>query len=277
MSVMLQNSDLRLGLGCSRLGSVNGATGNEARELIQAALDEGVRFFDTSDIYAQGDSERYLGEVVGHREDCIICTKGGKYLSLKFRFLAPAKLIIRWITHRLPSVRQGVLKARARPMPTCWDRVYLQKSLYASLRRLKRGCVDIYMLHSPPVEVIRQGNAISALEEVLAMGKIRHIGVSADNAEVVSAALDDPRVSVIQLPLHLGDDSFTPLVSRAKRQGVVIVAREILSGARLEDKGSDGFVAQRIREVVAKPDIAITLIGTTKLNHLAAAINAARG
>ena len=57
----LSQSDLALGLGCSRLGSVNGATGTEARDLLQAALDQGVRFFDTSNIYAQGDSERYSG------------------------------------------------------------------------------------------------------------------------------------------------------------------------------------------------------------------------
>lgn len=276
MSAFLPQSDLRLGLGCSRLGSVNGATGSEARDLIQDALDQGVRFFDTSNIYAQGDSERYLGEVIGDRADCIICTKGGKYLSLKNRMLTPAKVLIRWMTRRLPWARQSVSKARAWPMPTRWDGPFLRRSLDSSLDRLKRSSVDIYMLHSPPAEIIGQGHAIAALEEARVAGKIRHIGVSADDSDAVSAALDDPRVSVIQLPLHAGDNSYDPLILRAKQQGVAIIAREILSGATHDTNDRDGFVAQRIREVVAKPDIAITLIGTTKRPHLGAAIDAAR-
>jgi aryl-alcohol dehydrogenase-like predicted oxidoreductase len=275
MSAFLPLSDLRLGLGCSRLGSVNGATGAEARDLIQDALDQGVRFFDTSNIYAQGDSERYLGSMIGDRADCIICTKGGKYLSLKNRLLTPAKGLIRWMTRKLPWARQSVSKARARPMPTRWDGPFLLRSLDASLRRLKRRSVDIYMLHSPPAEIIRQGHAIAALEEARVAGKILHIGVSADDTETVSAALDDPRISVIQLPLHACDNSYDPLILRAKQQGIAIIAREILSGASPGTDDYAGFVARRIREVVSNPDIAITLVGTTKRPHLAAAIDAA--
>jgi len=272
----LSQSDLALGLGCSRLGSVNGATGTEARDLLQAALDQGVRFFDTSNIYAQGDSERYLGSVIGTRADCIICTKGGKYLSFKHRMLAPAKGLIRWLTRRLPSARQSVSRARARPMPTRWDGPFLLRSLNASLHRLQRDRVDIYMLHSPPAAIIRQGHAIEALEEARRAGKIEHIGVSADDTDAVSAALDDPRVSVIQLPLHAGDTSYDPLILRAKQQGVAIVAREILSGLSLDSEDRDNQVLRRIREVNVNPDIAITLIGTTKRPHLIAAIDAAR-
>lgn len=272
----LSQSDLALGLGCSRLGSVNGATGTEARDLIQAALDQGVRFFDTSNIYAQGDSERYLGSVIGKRADCIICTKGGKYLSLKHRMLTPAKGVIRWLTRRLPSARQSVSRARARPMPTRWDGPFLLRSLNASLHRLQRDRVDIYMLHSPPAAIIRKGHAIAALEEARREGKIEHLGVSADDTDAVSAALDDPRVSVIQLPLHAGDTSYDSLIQRAKQQGVAIVAREILSGLSLDSEDRDNHVSRRIRGVTVNPDIAMTLIGTTKLPHLSAAIDAAR-
>ncbi len=272
----LSRSDLPLGLGCSRLGSVNGATGTEARDLIQAALDQGVRFFDTSNIYAQGDSERYLGSVIGKRTDCIICTKGGKYLSLEHRMLTPAKGVIRWLSRRLPSARQSVSRARARPMPTRWDGPFLLRSLNASLLRLQRDRVDIYMLHSPPAAIIRQGHAVAALEEARKAGTIEHIGVSADDNDAVSAALDDPRVSVIQLPLHPGDTSYDPLIMRARRQGVAIVAREILSGLSLDSDDRANHVSTRIRDITVNPDIAVTLIGTTKPQHLNAAIDAAR-
>jgi len=206
MSTRLSPTDMRLGLGCSRLGSINGATGREAHELLQTALDQGVRFFDTSNIYAQGDSERYLGEVLGDRPDCVICTKGGKYVSFRNRMLIPAKGVIRWVTRRLPWARASVSKVRARPMPTCWDSDFLLRSLEASLRRLKRSSVDIYMLHSPPAEIIRRGDAIAALESARAAGKMKQVGVSADDAEAVAAALDDPRITVIQLPLHADDN-----------------------------------------------------------------------
>jgi aryl-alcohol dehydrogenase-like predicted oxidoreductase len=161
-------------------------------------------------------------------------------------------------------------------MPTCWDGHFLTRSLEASLRRLKRSSVDIYMLHSPPAKIIWQGHAIAALERARVAGKIKHIGISADDTEAVSAALDDPRVSVIQLPLHVGDDSYDALILRAKQQDVAIIAREILSDGMNSTSDRAGFVAHRIHEVVSKPDIAITLIGTTKLPHLHAAIDAAR-
>lgn len=275
MSAVIPQSVLRLGLGCSRLGSINGATGGEARQLLYAALDQGIRFFDTSNIYAQGDSERYLGEVLGTRDDCIICTKGGKYLSLRYRVLVPVKGLIRWITRLLPWAKVQVKNARAQQMPTCWEGDFLTRSLEASLRRLRRDSIDIYMLHSPPADVIRQGRAIDALNVARAAGKIKHVGVSVDDTEAVSAALDDPRVSVIQLPLHVGDNSYSELIERARQQGVVIIAREILHGVPGGVGDRAGYVEGRIREIVSKRDIAVALIGTTKLRHLSVAVQAA--
>lgn len=80
-----------LGLGCSRLGSVNGVAGPDATRLLAAALDEGYRLFDTSNVYGQGDSERLIGNVIGNRSDCLVCTKGGKYLPFSKRILVPVK------------------------------------------------------------------------------------------------------------------------------------------------------------------------------------------
>ncbi|MFD1810008.1 aldo/keto reductase [Gemmobacter lanyuensis] len=70
---------------------MNGTTGDEARLLLRTALELGIRVFDTSNIYAQGDSERYIGEMVGNRPDCVICSKGGKYLPLSKRVMVPLK------------------------------------------------------------------------------------------------------------------------------------------------------------------------------------------
>ncbi len=73
---------LPLGLGCSRLGSVLGPGEDGARALIATALDHGITFFDTATIYAQGDSERLLGRVLGRRRDCVICSKVGQHLPV---------------------------------------------------------------------------------------------------------------------------------------------------------------------------------------------------
>jgi len=91
---------LQIGLGCSRIGSVNGPSKEEARLLLERALVEGIRFFDTSNIYGQGDSERLLAEAIGSRDDCIICSKAGKYLDWKKRLLVPVKGMLQGVVQR---------------------------------------------------------------------------------------------------------------------------------------------------------------------------------
>lgn len=97
-----------VGLGCSRLGSVLGASKEDAEILLRAALDNGVTFFDTSDIYAQGESESLLGKAIVGRRDVIICTKAGKYLPLSRRLLLPFKSLIKQVASRNQAVRQSV-------------------------------------------------------------------------------------------------------------------------------------------------------------------------
>ncbi|GGW46734.1 aldo/keto reductase [Gemmobacter lanyuensis] len=270
--------DLPLGLGCSRLGSVNGTTGDEARLLLRTALELGIRVFDTSNIYAQGDSERYIGEMVGNRPDCVICSKGGKYLPLSKRVMVPLKGAIRIATRHLGGARKTVSLARSKPMPTCWDGPFLTRALDASLKRLRRDRVDIYMLHSAPPEVLRRGDAITALVKARAAGKIGLIGASPDDPAATAAALGDPRIRVLQLPLHLGDTNYDALIAQARQQGVAIIAREILGGPAGLTGGTDpkGFASRRITDILSRPDIAVTLIGTTRPAHLEAAVKAAQ-
>ena len=279
ISILPHSDDICLGLGCSRLGSVNGTNGDEARHFLRSALDQGIRFFDTSNIYAQGDSEQFLGEIIGNRVDCVVCSKGGKFLSLPKRLLVPFKGSIRALSRRSSAARQKVVRARTQPMPTRWDDAFLVSSLDASLKRLKRDRIDIYMLHSPPAEVLKQGDAIALLDAAREAGKIGRVGVSADNHAAVSAALDDPRVEVLQLPLHVGDISYNKLIDQARRQRVAVVARGILGGPQPVTGAIDlsTFAAQRISEMVARADIALPLIGTTNVEHLQDAVAAARG
>lgn len=274
----LPTEALPLGLGCSRLGSINGATGDEARALVKLALDHGVRFFDTSNIYGQGDSERVLGDVLGQRDDCIVCSKAGKHLSLKMQALAPFKSVLRTVARRSDQARRGVAAARARPMPTRWDTAFLSGSIDASLRRLKRERIEMFMLHSPSAEVVARGEAVGALEQARNAGKVDLIGVSVDDVATAEAALRDPRVKALQVPLHPGDTAYDAVVERAAQMGVAIIAREILGGTQAIAGQRDpaAYARGRIIEMIRAPGVSLPLVGTTRTANLNASIEAAR-
>lgn len=275
---ILPEGTLALGLGCSRLGSLNGASGKEARAILHLAVEQGIRFFDTANIYAQGDSERYLGEILAARSDCVICSKGGKYLTIRKKIFVPLKGVLRSFASRSEDMRSTVARVRSRPMPTRWDSGFLTRELEASLKRLRRERIDIYMLHSPAATVLERGDAVEALEAARLAGKIGCVGASVDDPEAARAALADPRVWVLQLPLHAGDTAYDAVLAEAASRGVAIVAREILGGQQAISGTLDvaSSAEARVRSVIGRPDIAVTLIGTTKAAHLRQAVAAAR-
>ena len=277
-SDVIPRDALPFGLGCSRLGSVNGANGHEARELLEMALDCGVRFFDTSNIYGQGDSEKLLGAVLGRRDDVVVCSKAGKYLSWQKRTLVPLKGMMRRVARRSSAVRQGIAQTRSTPMPTCWDARFLSASIDASLRRLGRDNIEMFMLHSPSADVIAAGEAIGALDTAKQAGKIQLIGVSVDDIATAEAALADPRVRALQLPLRPGETEFDAVTARAAQAGVAVVAREILGGAAAISRAVDPtqFVQDRIIGMIRRPDVTLPLVGTIQMANLQASVAAAR-
>lgn len=275
---LLPQGALPIGLGCSRLGSVNGASGPEAAAVIQTALDEGIRFFDTSSIYGQGDSERLIGQVLGNRNDCIVCSKAGKYLTWKRRLLLPVKGLLRGVARRSVRTRSGVATARSKPMPVRWDKRFLQQSIDSSLRRLRRERIEMFMLHSPAAEVLLDGGAMDALAEAQKAGKLGLIGVSPDDASSATAALKDPRVQALQIPMRPGDNTFGGVAAAAAAAGVYVIAREILGGAQAVSGAADpsAHVRERIAGLIRQPQVTLPLVGTTKVQNLAACAAAAR-
>jgi aryl-alcohol dehydrogenase-like predicted oxidoreductase len=163
-------------------------------------------------------------------------------------------------------------------MPTCWDAFFLEKSIDASLRRLNRPRIEVFMLHSPTVDVMNRGKAMDTLERVRQKGKIGIVGVAVDDVATAEAALKDARVRVMQLPMLPGDDSFDAVVGLAAQNGVAVVAREILGGGRAISGAVDPacYAEKRITELVRMPEITVPLVGTTREAHLVVAANAAR-
>jgi aryl-alcohol dehydrogenase-like predicted oxidoreductase len=142
-----------VGLGCNNFGWRL----DEARsaEVIAAALDAGIDFFDTADLYGGTESEQFLGRALAPvRERVVLATKFGWQLDERRKGASPA---------------------------------YVRSAAEASLRRLRTDRIDLYQLHRPdPTVPIEE--TLGALHELVRAGKVREIGCSNFSAEQLRAA-----------------------------------------------------------------------------------------
>ena len=260
----------RLGLGCARLGSVLGRDRAEAIHLVQTAFDRGIRFFDTANIYGQGESERILAAALrGRRKRATIVTKAGQYFPAWMRAVRPFKRLITPLIRQNGTGRYLVSKAREAPLPRVFSDHALHASLEASLRRLKTDYVDFFLLHSPSSDVITSGDAFGSLEKIRAEGKAIKIGISCEDIESGLLALDDARVDAVELPLWPITELTERFLYRAERQRVFIIGRGLIS-ATLSRSNGDRWPAARMALASSLPrgEISRLLIGTTRLAHL---------
>jgi aryl-alcohol dehydrogenase-like predicted oxidoreductase len=142
-----------VGIGCNNFGARIDEKRTE--EVVNAALEAGINFFDTADTYGNGKSEELLGRSLGgRRSSVIIATKFGLEME---------------------GQGQG-----ARPE-------YIRKAFDASLRRLKTDYVDLYQQHRPDPDV-PIAETLGALDELVKAGKVREIGCSNFSAEQLREA-----------------------------------------------------------------------------------------
>src|SRR4051794_5757124 len=153
----LGDSDLDvsvLGLGCNNFGRRVELEGTRA--VVDAALEQGVNFLDTADIYGRGASEELLGEVLqGRRDDVVLATKFGMDMG----------------DGRGPR----------------GSREYVLSACDASLRRLRTDVIDLYQYHEPD-GVTPIAETLGALDELVRAGKVRWIGCSNFSAEQIEEA-----------------------------------------------------------------------------------------
>ena len=137
------DSDLRvsrIGLGCNNFGRKLDLEGTRA--VVDAALDAGVTFLDTAESYGDGDSERFLGEVLqGRRDRVVLATKFGMRVD-----------------------RGG-------------SREYVTAAVDRSLQSLRTDRIDLYYYHRPDGET-PIAETLGALDELVRAGKVRHLGAS---------------------------------------------------------------------------------------------------
>ncbi len=144
-----------VGLGCNNFGGRLDL--ERTRAVVEAALDAGITFFDTADVYGGNDSERFLGEILeGRREQVVVATKFG------------------WD-------REGE--------QLCGTRSYLRGALEESLERLRTDYVDLYYYHRPD-EVTPLTETLAAQWELVDEGRVSAVGCSNLTAEQLREAAD---------------------------------------------------------------------------------------
>jgi aryl-alcohol dehydrogenase-like predicted oxidoreductase len=240
--------------------------------LIAGARDLGVNVFDTSSIYGQGQSERVLGMALQDDRDVCIVTKAGFYYPLKHRALAPFRAPVAAVLKRSRVLSGTVRAARAAGLPRSYRPEHLRRSLALSLKRLRRAEVGAFLLHSPRLEDLADGAALDLLTDIKREGLALRVGVSCDDLPVLDAVSLDPRVDVIEAPFGVSRRAMEAGIAAAANRGALVLAREIFSS---ESSTRPPLVEEAVRFVAAHASVHVTLVGTTRLDHLRQAVEAA--
>lgn len=260
-----------LALGCSRLGSALTPLGKrESIAFIQRAYALGVRHFDTASIYGQGDSERLLGEALqGQRAEVCLSSKAGQLLTTKQAVLAHFKPAVRWLAARRQGLRSRVAQARAIGVPRCFEPDFIERSLNASLKRLRTDHLDLFYLHSPDIEVLDDGALFERLDRLQRRGLFKALGVSCDELALARRAAAHDRVQVVQFEFD-GSAEARALVAEMAERAKPAVLRGLLkwrTQAALPGNGENALV-HGFQHALELPGRGGVLIGTTSAEHL---------
>lgn len=225
-----------IGFGCARLGGVfQSVPPAEMLSALLRARDEGITFYDTSDMYTQGESEAMLGKAFARRrEEVILATKVGYCLPARRKLISRVKPLVRPVIQRLGITRAHLPSGASGALSQDFSPGYIIQAVEGSLRRLRTDYLDLYQLHSPPAAVLESGDFLAPLEKLKRDGKIRYFGVSCETTADALTCLRYSGISSLQLRLSLLDQSaLDEVVARAHAQGVALIARECYAGGLL--------------------------------------------
>lgn len=182
---------------------------NVSTAAVERAFDLGCNFYDTADVYGHGHSEELLGRALkGHRNDVIIATKvGGDFY------------------HDPPRMN--------------FNPEYLEFAAAKSCERLQTDYIDLYQLHNPPIQLLKNGKIFEGLEKLKDSGRIRHYGVSIHDPQEGLLSIKYGKPAAIQVVFNLlRQEAKNQLFQAAREQNVAIIAREPLSNGFLTGKFS---------------------------------------
>jgi aryl-alcohol dehydrogenase-like predicted oxidoreductase len=173
---------------------------------LHRAVDLGVNFIDTADVYGDGRSERLVARLRRERSEALyVATKAGRRLN--------------------PHQADG------------YNRENLTAFVERSLTNLETDAIDLLQLHCPPIDVYYRPEVFGVLDDLVQAGKLRHYGVSVERVEEALKALEYPNVQCIQIIYNLFRQRPADLLlPEARRRQVGILARLPLSSGMLAGK-----------------------------------------
>jgi aryl-alcohol dehydrogenase-like predicted oxidoreductase len=230
-----------IGFGGARFGGLFAQDGGRVTSLrmLDAACDAGINFYDTADMYSQGESEILVGKAFRKKRDKVfIATKGGYCLPGRKRLIQHIKPFVKPIVRALGQRRGGVLAALSGTISQDFSPGYLRKAVEASLRRLQSDYIDLYQIHSPPREELlgtRLQDALALLARLKAEGKIREYGIALDSAEDAVHCLGMEGIASLQMPFGLMDlEALDGVFDKVSERQFGIIARGCFGGGALK-------------------------------------------
>jgi len=197
-----------VGFGAWQIGGAWGDVSEaDGRAALNAALDAGMTFIDTADVYGDGRSEKIIAEVLKARGGTrpMVATKAGRRLD--------------------PHVADGYTKAN------------LEGFVDRSLKNLGVDSLDLVQLHCPPTEVLYRPEVFEALGALQTAGKIKGYGVSVSTVEEALKAIEFPSVVSIQIIYNIFRQRPSDLFfEQARRKNVAVIARVPLASGLLSGK-----------------------------------------
>jgi aryl-alcohol dehydrogenase-like predicted oxidoreductase len=190
--------------------AIGGAWGNvddkDSLAALHRAIDLGVNFVDTADVYGDGRSERLVAQLRKERSETIyVATKAGRRLD--------------------PHVAGG------------YNRANLTAFVERSLKNLNTEVIDLLQLHCPPTEVYYMPETFGVLDELVRAGKLRYYGVSVEKVEEALKAIEYPTVQTVQIIFNIFRQRPSEFFfGEALRRKVGILARVPLASGMLTGK-----------------------------------------
>ena len=190
--------------------AIGGAWGtvddSESMSALHQAVDSGINFIDTADVYGMGRSERLIAQLKRDRkEEIVVATKAGRRLS--------------------PHTVEGYNEAN------------LTAFIEDSLRNLEVDCLDLVQLHCPPTAVYYRPEVFGVLDRLVEAGKLRNYGVSVEKVEEALKAIEFPNVKTVQIIFNCFRLRPSQLfLEQALRKNIGILARVPLASGLLTGK-----------------------------------------
>ncbi|MGZ0657480.1 aldo/keto reductase [Coraliomargarita sp. W4R72] len=198
-----------IGLGCWQIGGNWGENldATAATQILATAAQSGTSFFDTANVYGDGQSERFIGDYLTSNQQAIrVATKFGRGDDV---------------------------------FPDGYTRLALRESVLASLERLKVSQLDLIQLHCVPTQVLRDGEIFNWLRELKQEGLIAHFGASVESVEEGLICLEQEGLCSLQVIFNIFRQKLIKeLFPQAKEAGVGIIVRLPLASGLLSGKFS---------------------------------------